>query len=345
VTQGVPGSRFAVGTIVLWSSDDIPESSGWTKCDGSATASSDLSKVLENYPGLGDGQVPDLRGCFVRGVDPRHWIPNGKPYMGDPDTAIRTESRDSPNLFAGVGSFQQYQLESHSHGYQHLPDKWDNADRVGLSLLFHYNVADQQVPTGNAGGNETRPANVYLYHLIKNTDVGDDVPLVGTIAMWVTAKAPPGWLLCDGTTYHHDDYEHLADVLGKQFKIPNTKDFYVPDLRGLFVRGVDDSDPQRDPDRATRLDPRTLNDKAPLILGAKSGSVQYPSLAPHAHSISCATAGGDGYRGVLLGDPGWVLESASTQATGGNESRPANVALNFIINAGVLAGKDEGASR
>lgn len=52
----------------------------------------------------------------------------------------------------------------------------------------------------------------------------------GFIAMWCTATAPAGYLLCDGSTYDTTTYAALFAILGV-----NT----TPDFRGKFARGYD----------------------------------------------------------------------------------------------------------
>lgn len=83
---------------------------------------------------------------------------------------------------------------------------------------------------------------------------------IGSIVMWggEKNKVPNGWLVCDGGTYTRKQYPLLADMIGANFGQPENPnaDFYVPDLRGRFVRGVDEG-LGRDPDRDAREDMRS----------------------------------------------------------------------------------------
>ena len=58
--------------------------------------------------------------------------------------------------------------------------------------------------------------------------MGTTVP-IGAIMMWTTASAPTNWLICDGGAFTVGDYPSLAVVLAGGV---------VPDMQGLFVRGV-----------------------------------------------------------------------------------------------------------
>ena len=156
-----------------------------------------------------------------------------------------------------------------------------------------------------------------------NSHVG--VP-IGTIIMWGgTDDTPGGWLLCDGSPASIKEYPELGQVLGATFGTGPTGKFLLPDLRGRFVRGVD-STPQgsRDPDRDDRTDPIT-DDK----VGPKVGSLQADELASHTHSYTQFPNGS----GNMASGRYWDAQTADTGSTGGNETRPKNMYLNFLIKA------------
>lgn len=68
------------------------------------------------------------------------------------------------------------------------------------------------------------------------------------------ADLPEGWLLCDGAQYPVGDYPILAERLEGLWRKPDTgtKQFRVPDLRGVFLRGADRGS-KNDPDANSRL--------------------------------------------------------------------------------------------
>jgi microcystin-dependent protein len=65
-----------------------------------------------------------------------------------------------------------------------------------------------------------------------------DSPLVGTVAWFGGAYAPPGWLVANGSTLSIDAFPHLFQVIGTTFggKAGNT--FDLPDLSGRAAVGT-----------------------------------------------------------------------------------------------------------
>ncbi|MEY8688425.1 MAG: phage tail protein [Leptothrix sp. (in: b-proteobacteria)] len=60
----------------------------------------------------------------------------------------------------------------------------------------------------------------------------------GTVAYFAGAAAPVGWLLCNGAIVSSASYPNLFSVIGTTYGAA-VSGFRVPDLRGLFIRGVD----------------------------------------------------------------------------------------------------------
>jgi len=67
--------------------------------------------------------------------------------------------------------------------------------------------------------------------------------LVGLIIPCMTASAPAGTLLCDGSTYLRVDYPNLYAALDAAF-ILDADSFVVPDLRDKFVMGTSATNPE-----------------------------------------------------------------------------------------------------
>ncbi len=72
--EGQIGSAATRGRVIIWTTGTPP--SGFLECDGSAisrTTYSDLFGVISDDYGAGDGSttfnIPDYRGCFLRGFD------------------------------------------------------------------------------------------------------------------------------------------------------------------------------------------------------------------------------------------------------------------------------------
>ncbi len=153
---------------------------------------------------------------------------------------------------------------------------------------------------------------------------------IGSVVMWTNEDMPSGWLLCDGSIYAQRLYPELFAQVGHSFgACPKSHDydpakqFFVPDLRGRFVRGVD-SGAGRDPDAGERRDMQCDHD-----VGDQVGSVQKDEFAWHTHSYSRFP----GVRGEIASGTYWAQTGGTTGGTGGRETRPKNAYLYFIIKA------------
>lgn len=61
----------------------------------------------------------------------------------------------------------------------------------------------------------------------------------GTIQYFAMASVPSGWLDCDGSAVSRTTYAALFAVIGEDYGAGDgSTTFNVPDLRGLFIRGV-----------------------------------------------------------------------------------------------------------
>jgi len=156
------------------------------------------------------------------------------------------------------------------------------------------------------------------------TEWTSSVP-AGTIQAYAgeTSKIPDGWLLCDGTSILVSQYADLFDKIGFNFGgiYPN---FNLPDLRGQFLRGAD-LQSGNDPDYATRTNGSTTE---------KIGSLQDDAFKSHIHSIG--TYFGENSSPSNVGNiQGYGSEgpngSMEVGLTGGEETRPKNVYINYII--------------
>lgn len=160
----------------------------------------------------------------------------------------------------------------------------------------------------------------------------------GTIAAFGGATVPAGWLMCDGTSYSAVTYPNLAGAMwnGANFNSGGsgnqiTGSFNVPDLRGKFLRGTDGT-ANYDPDHASRTAINTGGNTGNAV-----GSLQMDQIVAHGHDINLfsipAENAGNLMSGGVSGPHSWTALANNTGAlnTGGNETRPRNVYVNFII--------------
>lgn len=159
---------------------------------------------------------------------------------------------------------------------------------------------------------------------------------IGTIVMWGGVNnVPEGWLLCDGTVYPQATYPDLFEVINHNFgNMPQSSsydpstEFYVPDLRGRFIRGVDNisTGSARDPDRNNRQDMQSGK-----VVGNLVGSIQSDEFKKHHHQYTEFPSGSYPISGS--GSSHHANSNGVTGSTGGNETRPINAYLYFIIKA------------
>lgn len=64
---------------------------------------------------------------------------------------------------------------------------------------------------------------------------------VGTVNALATAQVPDGWLKCDGSEVSRSQYADLFAAVGEIYGVGDgITTFKLPDLRGEFIRGLDD---------------------------------------------------------------------------------------------------------
>ncbi|MFB6342487.1 tail fiber protein [Saccharicrinis sp. FJH62] len=162
----------------------------------------------------------------------------------------------------------------------------------------------------------------------------------GTIVAFAGSTAPEGWVLCNGGAYDGEDekYKALYTVITTTYGGTGSTNFYVPDLRGIFPRGLDAG---RGFDSG-----RTLGSYQEDLLKSHTHNATAGNAGAHSHSISywgSDSEGGSGYNSMLWDDQylqykTWYTSTAgdhthpiTVENTGGSETRPKNIAVNYII--------------
>ncbi|HCK1852662.1 TPA: phage tail protein [Escherichia coli] len=143
---------------------------------------------------------------------------------------------------------------------------------------------------------------------------------VGVPIPWPSVTPPTGWLKCNGAAFSAEEYPELAKAY------PSGK---LPDLRGEFIRGWDDG--------------RGVDTGRAIL------SAQEWLTGSHCHYIRSWDAWNntvlepnDRQGDSLLSTDNAVQEGAingrftsqyRTEFSGGNETRPRNIAFNYIVRA------------
>lgn len=170
----------------------------------------------------------------------------------------------------------------------------------------------------------------------------------GALMPFARATAPTGWLKCNGQAVSRTTYANLFAAIGTTFGTGNgSTTFNVPDLRGEFLRGLDDGR-GIDTGRAigTSQSDQNKQHNHGITDPGHAHSINDPG---HAHSqITCVDAGSGGVPAGTT-KPYYIPGSGSTGASGtgvtvsgaatgisinnsgGNEARPRNIAALYCI--------------
>ncbi|WP_338226535.1 phage tail protein, partial [Escherichia coli] len=161
----------------------------------------------------------------------------------------------------------------------------------------------------------------------ENVGLGEGSALpVGVPVPWPLVTPPTGWLKCNGAAFSSEMYPRLAKAY------PTNK---LPDLRGEFIRGWDDGR-GIDAARALLSIQNGMLEKHRHIVVANDGydtkdewelATIFKKTYTQGRGLDATNTGGS-----LIPSP--TLHSrGSIGNTGGSETRPRNIAFNYIVRA------------
>ncbi len=167
---------------------------------------------------------------------------------------------------------------------------------------------------------------------------GQGLVPAGSILPFGGEVIPEGWLLCDGSALDKDAdggrllHLHAAiltawgDGSTGPGAVPGTTDFNLPDLRGTFIRGVAHGS-SNDPDRVSRQALAAGGNSGDMV-----GSTQQDDFKSHRHEHKARGGGGGSFNptGTVTGDAN-IFNFTPSEYSGGNETRPKNAYVNYII--------------
>lgn len=218
-----------------------------------------------------------------------------------------------------------------------------------------------KVLTSKSGGTPATISDAQMQSVPYAQAADNGVP-VGSMIIFAGPKGniPAGWLACDGLPYLQSLYPKLYRAIGGSWGTTGSS-FNVPDMRGMFARGVDNGRTS-DPDRATRGALYTGGNT-----GDKVGTYEAENYLSHLHGVTdpshahtasqvahnhqfntsrnavdgnWATGGSNDLNGTATTDsrtPAITVNSAATgisiQNNGGSETRPENMSVWYIIRA------------
>jgi hypothetical protein len=162
--------------------------------------------------------------------------------------------------------------------------------------------------------------------------IGSIIPYAGHDSQENPAvNLPPGWLLCNGQTVSRSTYAALYQVISDLYGSGDSSTtFNLPDYRGMFLRGVD-AGAGNDPDSAARTAQVNQSGGSGSATGKEVGSRQADEFANHTHFYWQAQYTGG--HGEFDGSSDWNSNQTTTGSNGGNETRPKNVYVNYLIRA------------
>jgi|LakMenEpi03Aug12_release.lakeMendotaPanAssembly.Ray.scaffolds.fasta_scaffold447279_2 microcystin-dependent protein len=153
---------------------------------------------------------------------------------------------------------------------------------------------------------------------------------VGTILIFSGGTVPSGYLLCNGSLVLKATYPNLWNVIGSTYATgsiaPPSSSFFIPDLRGLFVRGT------------------SVNTTYNVTGGGSLGTYQSDSVQKHSHKYNMAASTINVASSQLGGATSSVWDNTSSNVNTGSdvydtnnttiltdETRPHNISMNYII--------------
>ncbi|MEG0622016.1 MAG: phage tail protein [Hafnia sp.] len=151
-------------------------------------------------------------------------------------------------------------------------------------------------------------ADPHTQYLLE-ADIDKYVP-VGFPLPWPQSAPPSGWLKCNGASFDKAAYPKLA------LAYPSLR---LPDLRGEFIRGWDDG--------------RGVNTGRSL-LSTETDMFKAHNHRPSGVCVASINTAGTENHGVTTDYAQYnTRQVGATSQTGGEETRPRNIAFNYIVRA------------
>jgi microcystin-dependent protein len=178
--------------------------------------------------------------------------------------------------------------------------------------------------------NEANDAWIIIGQLDQTNNTFSGGTPAGAVQPFAMSTPPTGWLKCNGQAVSRTGYAALFSAIGTTYGVGDgSTTFNVPDLRGEFIRGWDDS---RGIDSG-----RTLGSSQAGAIEAHTHDVDVSASLLTGPSVINTEGQGGALYGVATDESSVTAYSVTTSgtdttdSTGGTETRPRNIALNYCI--------------
>lgn len=261
-------------------------------------------------------------------------------YAIDPDgkalgsTAITVQFTISPSIGTGGTYVETYSLTTDPFGvFNAIIGEGSKVSGADFKTLDFTRVGTRyklKVEVKKTSGGVYATINDSDFNAVPYARQAENGVPVGTVMSFAGPKnkIPEGWALCDGTSQDgtSTQWKQLFDILGTSWG-GSGNNFNLPDLRGMFLRGVNDTraDGFADPNAATRTVANTGGNT-----GNNPGTFQADEFEAHNHAVT------DNGHSHGITDPGHShgIQSASSDSDGGsNDYGDNNARTNYTYNA------------
>ena len=130
------------------------------------------------------------------------------------------------------GKIQGSKIATETITSTQIADSGINSGRLQDGVITTTKISD-----GAVGSSKIANGSIGLNHL--TAAVTNTLSPPGTVVAFAGATAPVGWLLCDGFAVSRSQYASLYSAIGTAWGTGDgINTFNKPDLRGVFLRGV-----------------------------------------------------------------------------------------------------------
>ena len=281
----------------------LDTSTGFVRITGDAM-SGDLTVPNLITAGNVDGRDLSVDGAKLDGIEPGatadQTITAGSGLSGGGTGNVTISHADTSSQSSVNGSGRTYIQDITLDTYGHVTGISSATETVSNQTAAEILTAIKTVDGSGSG----------LDADLLDGQHADQLAPLGAVQMFATSTAPSGWLKANGAAISRSTYSNLFAAIGTTFGNGNgATTFNLPDLRGEFLRAWDDG--------------RGVDS------GRGFGSSQSDEIQSHNHSFGVFADFGTGY---VTAPRAKIQSGASigltyTHSTGGNETRPRNIAL------------------